>query len=103
MLDYLWLLVGGQLLVYLLMKLPPAKRLSKLEEQTGIVGYFGGLFLCNLCLGVWIYFALSCFYHITLGPYVPIVSEAVSAGIFSFVAHIFLLGLKVKYGNWDVI
>lgn len=84
-------------MIYLVMGLPPAKRLSKMAEQVGIVGYFGGLFSCPLCLGVWVYFAICCFYHITLGPYVPLVSEAVTAGLFSYGMHVFVLGVKLRH------
>lgn len=97
MLDVLWVLAAGQILIYLLMELPPAKRLGQQREQVGVVGYFGGLFSCSLCLGVWLYFALCCFYHVTLGPYVPMVSEAVTAGLFSYVMHVLTLGVKLRH------
>jgi len=87
------------------MVLPPSQRLSKLKDREDVVGYFGGLVACDLCLGCWVYFALCCFYGVSTPNfviYVPVVSEAAVAAMFSFFSHIFFLGLKLKYGNFDL-
>lgn len=87
-------MVAGRLITYLVMGLPAAKSMT--------VPFFKDLFACDMCLGVWVYFPIVTFFHVYLGPYVPLVSEAITAAIFSYITHIFFLGLKLKYGNFDV-
>ena len=91
--DFLFVLGSGSLLTFLVMQLPPAKGMT--------IPYFRNLLHCNLCTGVWIYFILVCFYHVTVGTYIPMVSEAITAAFMSFINHILLLGLKLKWGAFN--
>lgn len=101
--EWVWVLAGGKLLIYLIMGLPPAHNLKNLQDRGGWIGYFGKLFSCDLCLGTWVYFALCCFHHVSLSPvYVPLVSESITAAIFAWTIHVFFLGLKLKYGSFEV-
>lgn len=87
--------MAGRLITYLVMGLPAAKSMT--------VPFFKDLFHCDLCLGVWVYFPIVALFHVHVGSYyVPLVSEAITAAIFSYITHIFFLGLKLKYGNFDV-
>ena len=93
-----FILAAGKLLIYLVRNLPAAKSMS--------VPFWSDLFHCDLCLGVWTYFALNCFWNYELtssltGIYIPIVSEFITACVMSWTVHIFFLGLKLKYGTFE--
>jgi len=100
--KFLFILLAGRLLVHLLQTLPASKRLPHWQND-----FFRDLFECDLCLGVWVYFSLCCFFRFELvswasGVYIPLVSEAITAAAVSWFAHIFTLGLKLKYGSFSV-
>lgn len=99
--NTLWVLVVGKLLIFLIQQLPPAKVLAKREYDGSIVSYFGKLLECSLCLGEWVYFILCCVFKVALGPYVPVVSELITAAIFSFVVYLLSQGWKVLWGVWE--
>ena len=69
--------------------------------------FFEELFHCDLCLGTWIYFILFAItsFQITVelfGTYIPVVSEMITAMCVSYFIHLFLLGVKVKWGTFEV-
>lgn len=83
----------GKTLLYLVQSLPYTKTIT--------VRPFDYLFKCDLCLGQWIYFSLFCFYGSTFGPYVPLVSEFLTAAIVTTVVHFASLGFKLKHGVFE--
>jgi hypothetical protein len=93
--EYVFYLVVGRVLIYLVQTLPPVQNMQN--------EYFHKLFNCDLCLGVWIYFALTAPLQIEIttqfvGLYVPLVSEIITAAISSTLVHYIALGWQTKHG-----
>lgn len=93
--DFFFLLAVGRVFIYLVQTLPPVKEMKH--------PFFGKLFNCDLCLGVYGYFALAAFFDFSVTPvYVPLVSEVISAGVMSTMMHYISLGWKLKHGIFEV-
>jgi len=57
---------------------------------------------CDLCSGVYVYSLMSFVFHVSLLtafglPYIPVLSEAITGGVTSFIVHIFLMGWGAKF------
>jgi hypothetical protein len=94
-LDLVFLLAGGKVLIYLVQTFPPAKH-NRVE-------FFRKMFSCDLCLGFWVYFCLYIFFGMYPNElhYVPFVSEAMIAGLTSYGMHLLSLGWKLKHGSFE--
>lgn len=104
LLDFLgWLLfaASGKILIYLwqTFPLPPVKEAAKKKY---LYRFVDKLHSCDLCSGVWIYFALAAFLEADIvSPYfttgATIAGEFVTAGITSYLVHVFSVGFKAKH------
>jgi hypothetical protein len=99
--NVVFLLVAGNLIIHLVLGLPAAKVMS----VKWLDGWFIELFHCPLCIGVWIFFVINCLFRFEITSwaqvgYIPVVSEAITAAIMSWVSFIFILGLKFRYGEF---
>jgi len=102
MLDLLIYLLIGRLLVFYSQKFPFQKlafigRLWKEGE------FLNMMFSCDLCLGVWIYTLLAIlfdqnFFGTIMIARTDIIGWFLTGAISSFLAHIFALGWKIKFG-----
>jgi hypothetical protein len=93
--EYVFYLVVGRVLIYLVQTLPPVQSMKN--------EYFYKLFNCDLCLGVWLYFVLTVPLQVEIttqfaGVYVPLISEIITAAISSTLVHYVALGWKTKHG-----
>jgi len=88
----------GKLLIYLFQQFPLTRNFK--------IKFFAKLFDCDLCLGVWIYFVLSVFFHFVVMSdvfgYIPLVSEVVTAAITTFVVHLISLGWRTKFEVFEI-
>lgn len=101
--NVVFLLVAAKVLLHLVQNLPAAKKMS----VQWLDGWFIELFHCDLCLGTWIYFAVCCFFKVEITSwaglgYIPLVSEAVTSAVFSWLVHMISLGFKFKYFSFEV-
>lgn len=59
------------------------------------------LLFCDLCLGFWVYLGLSFIFGFNVYGdywfYVPVVTEVLSACVFSFVGYVFFAGWKTLF------
>jgi hypothetical protein len=99
--EIVFFLAAGKVLVHLVQNLPAALRMS----VKWLDGWFIDLFHCDLCLGVWIYFILCSFFRVEITSwaglgYVPLVSEGITAAVFSWLVHMISIGFKFKYGEF---
>lgn len=104
LLDFLgWLLfaASGKIIIYLwqTFPMPPVAERTKKKYLYKLVDK---LHSCDLCSGVWVYFALAAFLEADIvSPYfgVPatIAGEFVTAGITSYLVHVFSYGWRAKH------
>ena len=93
MLDWLFVVVSGRVLVEVVRTFPPAKN-NRVE-------FFKKLFTCPICLGFWTYFCLFAFFGVPkVFMYVPLVSEVLMACLTSFTVNVFVVGWTTLYGNF---
>lgn len=84
----------GKLIMYLAKKAP---YLAWLENKGS---FFKGLFSCDLCFGVWVYFFLSLVMkHIWFTDigYTPIMSQAITGASASFIVYVFTNGWNMLF------
>ena len=97
-LKFVGFVLIGKLLIYLLQQFPPTKKFK--------IKFFADLFECDLCLGVWIYFILSAFLHFEIISavfvYVPVISEAITAAVTSFIVHLVTMGWRAKFEIFEI-
>lgn len=64
---------------------------------------FNYLFTCDLCLGFWVYFSMLGLLKLDGGlfSYVPLLSEVITASLFTIVSHYVGLGWKLKHGVFE--
>jgi len=65
--------------------------------------FLNTMFSCDMCLGVWIYFLLAIYFDMNLIGEVPnmgidVISWFITGAMTSFLAHIFTIGWKIKFG-----
>lgn len=91
----------GRLLIYLAQNFPFQKFwvVGKLWDEDR---FFGKLFGCDLCLGVWIYWGLSILTKINIYAelgYIPFLSEFLTGATISFVVHLVRIGWNSKFST----
>jgi len=92
----IFIIVVGKLFIFLVQQFPPTKAIKN--------KFFHELFNCDQCLGFYVFFVLCAFFRFTVFPdieYIPMVHEIISAGILTFTVHVFSLGWKLKFGEFD--
>jgi hypothetical protein len=85
--------VIGKLFIYTLQKFPLIRDIKN--------PFFRELFDCDFCLGIWIFFILSCFFNIVLFKeylYFPIISQLATGVFTSFLLHLLSIGWINKFG-----
>lgn len=93
--DWLLFALLGKLLIYLTQQFPPIQKIK--------IEFFQKLFECDLCLGVWIYFALSFVLKSDIFDLnVPILGEFLTGTVTSFLVHLVSIGFKMKFGTIEV-
>jgi hypothetical protein len=103
-LSYFLFLSVGRLCIFLLQKFP----FYKFKFLKGLFlegGFLHDLFACDLCLGVWVFTILSAFFRLNLLEdyfYIPVVSEFITGGITSFIAHLIRSGYQAQYSVIEV-
>lgn len=90
--EFLLLSLIGKLFIFLGMNFPPFSE-SKID-------FVRRVWECDLCAGVYVYTAISLIMRVSLFSeifYVPLISEAITGGIVSFIIHLITLGWKSKF------
>jgi len=93
MLDWLFYLAVGKVLIFLWQRFP-------LPSVNKTLTYLHG---CDLCSGTWIYFLLAFLIRVDFvqlmgfGVHYPVVSQFVTGGISSFVMWLLSAGWKSKF------
>ncbi len=93
--------VVGKLLIYLGQKFPKTK-LPIIGNLFQKGKFLEQLFVCDLCLGVWIYFFLALLMKISIVyelTAIPILSEFLTGTIVSFMVHLISIGWNEKFGT----
>jgi len=100
MLEFVWFAVVGKIVIFILQRFP-FKKVPKLGSLFKEGKFFGDLFGCDLCLGVWVYsiLAILCEYDaIELSTNLSgVLSWILTGMITSFVVHVFSAGWKALY------
>lgn len=99
--NWIVFILTGKAFIYLWQQFP----LPVFLEKSKVIEK---LHNCDLCAGVWIYGLLGLFLGMDLlqvlgFSYIPLVSEAITGGLISFVVHIFSIGWKEKFNNILVV
>jgi hypothetical protein len=84
--------VIGKLFIYTVQKFPLVRNIKN--------PFLSELFLCDYCLGVWIFSVLSWLFQFTLFReylYCPFISELATGVIISFIIHLISIGWKEKF------
>ena len=88
------LMLIGKVCIYTIQKFPLVQKIK--------MPFLNQLFLCNFCLGVWVYFFLAAVFHVALFKsvfYFPIVSELATGAIISLVVYLFSIGFQEVFGT----
>ena len=91
--ELLLLSLIGKLFIFLGMNFPPFSE-SRID-------FVRRVWECDLCSGVYVYTFISLIMRVSLFNdifYVPLISEAITGGIVSFVVHLISLGWREKFG-----
>ena len=95
--DYLIYAAIGKLIIYIVQTFPldTVLVIGKLFREDRL---FGKLWLCDLCLGVWVYFALALMFEVNVLPmYFPYVTEMIMGMMTSLLVHLISLGWSAKF------
>ncbi len=95
--DYLIYAAIGKLIIYIVQTFPldTVLVIGKLFREDR---FFGKLWLCDLCLGVWVYFALALMFEVNVLPrYFPYVTEMIMGMMTSLLVHLISLGWSAKF------
>lgn len=93
--DWLIYAALGRLIIFVIQSFPMPK---KIKEHP----FFGKLYACDFCLGVWVFSFMAFFVKIDLLTefgffYVPFVSEVVTGMFTSLFVHLVRLGWHTKF------
>ena len=95
--DYLIYAAIGKLIIYIIQAFPldTVLVIGKLFREDR---FLGKLWLCDLCLGVWVYFALALMFQVNVMPmYFPYVTEMIMGMMTSLLVHLISLGWSAKF------
>ena len=97
-LNFIAYALVGKLLLFLWHKAPYQKWFTGLPK---VGKFFGELFECDLCLGVWVYFLLDFLFHINLleVALLPVLLEFLTGCLTSFIVWIFTAGWNTLFRN----
>jgi hypothetical protein len=88
------LMLTGKVCIYTIQKFPLVQKIK--------MPFLNQLFLCNFCLGVWVYFFIASVFHVALFRsvfYCPIISELATGAMVSLVVHLFSIGFQEMFGS----
>ena len=95
--DYLIFASIGKLIIYIIQTFPldTVLGIGKLFREER---FLGKLWSCDLCLGVWVYFALALMFEVNVLPaYFPIVTPMIMGMMTSLLVHLISLGWSAKF------
>lgn len=90
----------GRLLVWTLQTSGPTRRIWQLHS------FLDELAACDFCMGFWVFLPLVIVFDVNvfdLLGYYPVLSEIVTALVFSFVVHIARIGWKYQHGDHEAM
>ena len=92
--TFLFYLGTGKVFIFLIQTFTRSQHLS--------FEFLKKLLFCDLCLGFWTYLVFSCFFRydllfILFGYQTLLVGNIVTAGICTFLVHIFSIGWNIKF------
>jgi hypothetical protein len=88
------LMLIGKVCIYTIQKFPLVQKIK--------IPFLNQLFLCNFCLGTWVYFFLALVFRVALFRsvfYFPVVSELATGAMISLVVHLFSIGWNEWFGT----
>ena len=95
--DWVFVLGAGQVALYLLVLFVRANEIKN--------RFINKLLDCGFCRSFWSYFVLLCFFKMELTSevvgYVPVISEALSAMIMSYVMTLVMDGWTLRFGRFE--
>lgn len=94
----------GKLIIFFAQAFPFQKIaiIGKLWERDR---FFGKLFACDLCLGVWIYWLLAILLKVNIYEefgYIPIIFEFFTGATMSLIMHLLSLGWNTKFSVYKI-
>ena len=94
--DYIYVLLFGTLLINLI---------QKWSVNVSMTDYLREMVSCPLCLGVWVFTALSAAWGIDIvalvvGESIPVLNQFITGCVLSWVSFIFVGGLQLRYGTF---
>lgn len=100
--EFIGFLLVGKLVVFGLQKFPFRKTIIGKYFREG--KFLEQLFSCDFCLGFWVFSILAYALHIdfikeSFCVYIPVLNEALTGLIASFMVHVFSIGWQTKFGT----
>lgn len=96
------LMLIGKICIYTIQKFVIANGLVQQIKSKWLNQFVSNLVSCNFCLGVWVYFFLTCVFRVALFRsvfYFPVVSELATGAMVSLVVHLFSIGFQEVFGT----
>jgi len=102
--DYFVYALVGKLLIYLIQQFPLTDKISAKHPT------LEKLFACDLCLGVWVYWAVAVIFRQNLFSSIPspfgatwyMIEYFMTGAITSFIMHLITLGWNSKFQIYEV-
>jgi hypothetical protein len=106
-LYYFGYLAVGKLLIWLIQIFLPLHWFIKSRKNVYFREYLEKLFGCDLCLGVWVYFALALIFDLNLffldyNIVVKIITMFLTGIISAFIMHLITLGWNEKFRIMEI-
>lgn len=95
------ILLLGRLIIFMAQKAPYLKWFGKGKNR----GFFLELFECDLCLGTWVYIALSLVFHHTWFNeiiYIPLLSHVFTGSAQAFAVWVFRNGWDALFKSYVI-
>jgi hypothetical protein len=96
------LMLIGKVCIYTIQKFASANELVEKIRIPWLYQFVYKLVSCNFCLGVWVYFIITCSLRVALFRsifYCPVISELVTASAISFAVFLFGLGWNEMFST----
>jgi len=105
MIAYFTYALIGNVCIFFLQKFP-FEKLPYIGAVWKKGGFLHDLFVCDLCLGVWVYTFLAVFFSINVLEtlfYTPVLSQLITGATTSLLAHLVRLGWQTKFSIIEVL
>jgi hypothetical protein len=96
------LILTGKVCIYTIQKFVVTNELVKQIKIQWLYQFVYKLVACNFCLGIWVYFVITCVFRVALFKsefYCPVISELATGAMVSLVVHLFSIGFQDFFGT----